>query len=64
MLYIPKKNHSLSNTNIQYIHDNAKCKDERWFKFLGFSLDKNITWKYKIEHIRSKLGKANFKLWE
>ena len=27
---------------------------------VGFRLDENLTWKYQIEHIRSKLGKANF----
>ena len=37
MLKIPKNDiisrpkFCISNTNIQYIHENAECNDERWF---------------------------------
>ena len=33
-----------------------KCKD--YAKFLGVLIDKNLTWKYHIDHIASKISRV------
>ena len=46
--------------NNKEVKEITQSNDEKYFKFLGFRLDNNLSWKHHIEHVSNKLQTANY----
>ena len=47
----------LDNQNVIEISDE---NEEKFFKLLGFRMDNKLTWKYHIQHVKTKLSTTNY----